>query len=38
MKKEEYREPEYEIVYFETEDVMTVSGEDPLPEDPLFLE
>lgn len=35
MRKEEYREPEYEVVYFETEDIMdgSVGGEDPLPDD-----
>lgn len=34
MKKEEYMEPEMEMVYFETEDIMNVSsgGEDPLPD------
>lgn len=34
MKKEVYMEPEIEKVYFETEDIMTVSagGEDPLPD------
>lgn len=35
MIKETYIEADFEIVYFETEDIMTQSsgGEDPLPDD-----
>lgn len=35
MKKMKYTEPEMELLYFDTEDVITTSewGEDPLPDD-----
>lgn len=33
MEKEKYVEPKIEVICFETEDVITTSGQDPLPDD-----